>query len=278
MMSMDSVLTRIRIKYNELTNVEQTIADYFLNYPPVEDLSLKKVTDKLFVSKASLSRFAKELGYDGFREFTYQYRLERKALKHDEMLPSASVTVFDNYQYILSESIKQIDDHAIQEAVKSIHSSKQIIIYGDGMSGFAASEFMVRFKRLGFSTEVFTTDFLMHLNSTSLSSETLVIGITLSGNTRNTIGNLNLAHEAGAKTILITANHALKEKYNFDIIICTVDLPHMNTGINISPQVPILIIIDLLFNNCLKMNPQKYLRKYNETISALRHNWINPNQ
>lgn len=266
------IVARMRIQYGEFTNVEQAIADYFLGNPPAEELSLKQITEKLFVSKASLSRFAKRLGFDGFREFVYQYKLEREALEHAASMPPASMSVFENYLYVINETLQQIDHESIQKAIGVIRSSSRILIYGDGMSGFAANEFMVRFKRLGLQVEAYTTDFLMHINSTTMSSDTLFIGVSLSGNTKNTINNLYKAHESGAKTLLITSNNSLSKKFSFDIILQAAALPQMSTGLIISPQLPILVIIDLLFNNYVKLDPEKNIRRYKETLYALRSN------
>lgn len=37
------------------------------------DFSAKEIAKHLFVSEASLSRFAKKCGFRGYREFIYQY-------------------------------------------------------------------------------------------------------------------------------------------------------------------------------------------------------------
>lgn len=70
-----SLLPRIEANYHNFTNLEKTIADFFLNNTEKTDFSAKAISGKLFVSEASLSRFAKKIGYRGYREFRINQRI-----------------------------------------------------------------------------------------------------------------------------------------------------------------------------------------------------------
>lgn len=54
-----SVLPIIESNYKNFTPLEKTIADFFINNKEQTDFSAKAVAKRLFVSEASLSRFAK---------------------------------------------------------------------------------------------------------------------------------------------------------------------------------------------------------------------------
>lgn len=268
-MENSSLFAQIRSKYTEMTSVERIIADYFLNNPTLENIDPSQIAANLFVSKASLSRFAQKLGFDGFREFVYQYKTEEEARFQLDSLPSSDREVYEDYSFILKEALKNIDSRSLDKAVALICSSKRILIYGDGLSGYAAGEFMIRFKRLGFPVEACTNDFMMQTNSSIVESTTLVIGISLSGSTKNTMLGLKKAHNNGAKTLLITSHR--DKKYKFDAILYAASLPQMNTGLLISPQLPILFIIDLLFNR-IAAEDSEYIANYHDTLDALKHN------
>ena len=68
-----SVIPVIESNYVNFTTVERSIADFFIYNREQMDFSAKSVAGKLFVSEASLSRFAKKCGFRGYREFIYQY-------------------------------------------------------------------------------------------------------------------------------------------------------------------------------------------------------------
>ena len=69
-----SVIPVIESNYNKFTMVEKTIADFFINNQKKINFSAKSVATKLFVSEASLSRFAQKCGYRGYREFIYSMK------------------------------------------------------------------------------------------------------------------------------------------------------------------------------------------------------------
>lgn len=267
-MDTSSLFARIRSKYKEMTNVERIIADYFLNTSLPEELTPSQVVSALYVSKASLSRFAQKLGFDGFRQFLYQYKTEEKNRRQSDALYESDRQVWEDYTFLLKESRSNINNRSLEQAVHLIRNSKHILIYGDGISGYAAKEFMIRFKRLGFLVEAYTDDFMMQTNSAMVQSATLVIGISLSGNTKNTILGLKKARENGARTLLITSHYDRKQ--DFDVVLYAASLPEMNTGMLISPQVPILFIIDLLFSRIIHTD-LGYTANYLDTLHALEH-------
>lgn len=267
-MDTSSLFARIRSKYKEMTNVERIIADYFLNTSLPEELTPSQVVSALYVSKASLSRFAQKLGFDGFRQFLYQYKAEEENRRQSDALYESDRQVWEDYTFLLKESRSNINNRSLEQAVHLIRNSKHILIYGDGISGYAAKEFMIRFKRLGFLVEAYTDDFMMQTNSAMVQSATLVIGISLSGNTKNTILGLKKARENGARTLLITSHYDRKQ--DFDVVLYAASLPEMNTGMLISPQVPILFIIDLLFSRIIHTD-LGYTANYLDTLHALEH-------
>ena len=68
-----SVAPIIESNYEKLTPLEKNIADFFIQNQEKMDFSAKAIAERLYVSEASLSRFAKKCGYRGYREFVYQY-------------------------------------------------------------------------------------------------------------------------------------------------------------------------------------------------------------
>ena len=69
----------IDLHFDELTELEQEIARYFLQVDTIQDdLSSQNVAQKLHISQAALTRFAKKCGFTGYREFIFQYQHHSK--------------------------------------------------------------------------------------------------------------------------------------------------------------------------------------------------------
>ena len=69
-----SIIPVIESVYPSFTPLERTVADFFIHNTDESDLSARHVSELLYVSEASLSRFAKKCGYTGYREFVYRYQ------------------------------------------------------------------------------------------------------------------------------------------------------------------------------------------------------------
>lgn len=63
-----SVVPVLEAKYDSFTQSEKNIADFFLKNKNQADYSIETLSQKLFVSKASISRFVKKCGFRGYRE------------------------------------------------------------------------------------------------------------------------------------------------------------------------------------------------------------------
>ena len=81
-MDKPDIATVIDSHFEEMTDLEQEIARYFLQAETIQDdLSSQQVTQKLHISQAALTRFAKKCGFTGYREFIFQY--QHQAEKQD---------------------------------------------------------------------------------------------------------------------------------------------------------------------------------------------------
>ncbi len=266
------VFTVMRAAYADMTNVERAIADYLLNERPREALTLQAVTRRTFVSEASLSRFAQRCGFKGFREFAYQYAADSESLEVADRFSPATEDVLDGYRALFARTLRLIDEVGIGRAVEMIRSSRMIHVYGEGLSGYAAREFKTRFMRLGLTVEAFTDDFMMKTNAALIQPGTLAIGMSVSGKTRNTMGSLRTARNNGASTLLLTGSTSKSLRRQFDETLTVATYQDLSTGLNTSPQFPLVIMIDLIFAHYLHTNLDKNIETYHATERALNEN------
>lgn len=245
----DSPMVRMALKQEEMSEVEQTIADFFTNNTKKINFSAARIAKKIHVSEASLSRFAQKMGYHGYREFIYQYQ---KLLEEQKNPLDAGIQkVFLSYDKILSRTMEVMDQEQIERVVSLLLQKEKIFVYGFGSSGIAGEEFVLRLLRMGVDAKVITDFHQLVINENQLKQDGLVIGISLSGETPEIIEAMNKASEKGTDTILITSNTQVK-KEQFTEIMVTATEQNMKSGMGISPQLPILIILDLLYEKYLE--------------------------
>ena len=95
-----SIVPIVEAKYDSFTNVEKSIADFFIQNQELMDFSAQSVAKEIFVSEASLSRFAKKCGFHGYREFIYQY--EKGFTQKSEVVAGSTKRVLNTYQDLLN--------------------------------------------------------------------------------------------------------------------------------------------------------------------------------
>lgn len=239
-----SVLPLIIDNYDKFTNVEKTIADYFISNSEKEDFSCKAMKDRLFVSEASLSRFAKKCGFKGYREFIYRY--EEGFFERNEGVKFEFEEVLDIYEQILKDTVHYVKEDQIKHFCDLLSSSKYVNVLGIGSSGLAAKEMKFRFMRLGIVMEALDKSDDMKMQAVIQGKDALFIGISLSGKKADVTFSLKKAHQAGAKTILITANNEDKFPYCDEVMLVPA-FKGLDAGHIISPQFPILVFLDICY-------------------------------
>lgn len=260
------IIPHIESLYSSFTPLEKTIADYFIHNTDRRDLSSKSVAGRLYVSEASLSRFAKKCGYQGYREFLFHY-LESPQTHAREDLGKAE-TVLQTYQSLLTKSAALLDEEQMQRIARLFCEKKRVFVYGKGSSGAAALEMKFRFMRIGVDLEAITDLHLMKMNFVLLNPDCLVIGLSISGQD-DILHALQAAKEQGAATVLVTTHRDKAFSHICDeILLCAVQ-ENLSSGKKISPQFPILIMLDILFSHILEHDTFRREALHSSTLQAL---------
>ena len=244
-----SVIPVIESNYNKFTMVEKTIADFFINNQKKINFSAKSVAAKLFVSEASLSRFAQKCGYRGYREFIYQY--EESFVEKKEFMTGNTLMILNAYQELLNRSYSLVDEKQIERIGSYLNATKKVIVCGKGSSGLAAREMEIRFMRIGVD----------------------VFGFSIGGQKEEVIFLLKEAKKRGAKTVLFTANNRDDYKEFCTEVLLIPSLRHLNHGNVISPQFPILIMIDIIYSYYVEQDKTKKKILHDRTVQALEETY-----
>lgn len=262
-----SVIQIIESKYDSFTATEKAIADYFIGNSEKTDFSVKAVAARLYVSNASLSRFTKKCGYKGYREFIYEY--EASFMKEKTMENGGTAAVFTIYQDLLNRSFSLIDEVQIVRVVKYINNAERVYVLGKGSSGLSASEMEVRFVRVGVNIDSLVDPDRMRMQTVFWNNHNLVLGISISGNAVDVLYGLKEAHQRGAKTVLLTTKHDDSFREYCDEVLLMPNIGRLDRGNLVSPQLPVLILIDVLYFGFVKTDKVSKENLHNETVWSL---------
>lgn len=267
-MYVKSVIPIVEARYNSLTQIEKNIAKFFIENKDKMDFSAKSIAKRLFVSEASLSRFAKKCGFNGYREFIFQYK--ESVESKDEVIENSSIIVLDAYQELLNKTYSLVDNIQISRIVKYLYESKRVVACGKGSSGFVANEMENRFMRIGVDIDSLLDSDRMRMQSVFLDRESLVFGFSISGDTAPVLYLLKEAKAKGVKTVLFTATDNEKFSKYCDEVVLVASLKYLNYGNMISPQYPMLVMLDILYNAYAKQDKNRKDALHGDTIKALK--------
>ena len=244
-----SVVPIIESNYDNFTTVEKNIADYFIQNYKKMDFSAKAVAERLFVSEASLSRFAKKCGYRGYREFVYQY--EETFVEKQETITGNTRMVLNAYQELLNKTYSLVDEAQIARITKYLNEAERVFVCGKGSSGLTASEMEIRFMRIGVDIDSLQDSDLIRMQAVFQDKKSMVFGISI------------------ARTVLITAkNKDIFGEFCSEVVLLP-SLKHLNHGNLISPQFPILVMLDIIYSYYVEQDKYEKEVLHDNTLRAL---------
>ena len=264
-----SIIPVIEYNYENLTTMEKTIADFFIKNKKRVDFSAKAVAERLFVSEASLSRFAKKCGYRGYREFIYQYE-ETFQDGRKKPVQGSMARVLDCYQEVLNKTYNLADETKLRRISRMMRNAERIFVCGVGSSGIVARETELRFMRIGMNINSLIERDMIRMRAVFQDERSMVIGLSMKGETKEVRYILRKAHERKAKCVLVTARNNPEFREFCDEIILVPGLDNLDNGDLISPQFPMLAMMDILYACYLDQDQSMTKAFLQDTAEALR--------
>jgi DNA-binding MurR/RpiR family transcriptional regulator len=209
---------RLEDRLPDLTKSQQRIASYLLvSYDEAAFLPAADLARGLNVSEATLVRFARAIGYGGFRELRrnlqrlfriratpatrLQHKLSELASSQGDVLTKVLAM---EVQY-LTEASHSIDPADFDQAVDILLSGRRIFVYASGPSGILADLAELRLRRLGILTIAMTESGRHLLEKLQLLQTGDVVLVAAFHHVRpEMIAVLDHARVTGCRSILLT--------------------------------------------------------------------------
>ena len=212
------LLDRIKASLPSLAPAEQRVARLVLSDPrafaslPITQLALRS-----HVSKPTVVRFCRSIGYDGLSDFKLKLAgsvsegvpFVHRSVDADDKTGDVLVKVIDNTVAAFLKYRNDASVSAIQKATDALEATykagKRIEFFGVGNSGIVAQDAQHKFFRLGVTSIAYSDGHMQVMSATLLGEGDCVVVISNSGRTRDLIDAAGIARKNGATTIVITA-------------------------------------------------------------------------
>ena len=213
------MLDRIRASIPALPPAEQRVAKLLLADPrSFATLPITALADRSQVSKPTVVRFCRSVGYDGLADFKLKLAgtvnegvpFVHRSVDEDDKPGDLIVKVIDNAVAAMLKYRNNAAGHAFDRAITALTETgrqhKRIEFYGVGNSGIVAQDAQHKFFRLGVNTIACSDGHVQVMSATMLGPGDCAVIISNSGRSRDLIDAADIARRKGATVIVITAS------------------------------------------------------------------------
>ncbi len=262
------------------------IADFILsNIGSIHRFTVQSLADETETSYATVCRFLKKLGTDGFKDFKKLLAEELKENENANMetlefniesdrfvsFDQVSKRICDYSSGIIASCYKILKQEDIDKIIDIMKAAEHIQFIGLGTSAVAAHYAYTKFFRLKHTCSFDTDIIVAKMKASQLKSKNVLFVISSSGRTQSILDIADLAKESGANVISICdfVNSPLATRS--DISICTT-VRESNKYIDsdfplISGQIT---IVDVIYAYLYNRMPEYSSYRFRKTKEAVR--------
>lgn len=273
----DSFLLRqIRLLQPGLSSAMQRVAAYVLEHPQrVIYLSVTEMAAECNVGEATVIRFCQQLNLSGYQDFKIKLSQSLVApLKslHAEVEPEDSPKqvldkIFHTTITTIQDTQSVIDEGQLSRAVEILSKARRIEFVGSGGSGIVALDAYHKFMKLGIPCGASPDAHNATQVCSVLQPGDVVVAISYSGATRDTLRSVQTAKQAGARVVAITRFGRTPLGHLADAVLHTSSPESHYRNEGIYSRVAQLCIIDSLFIGVFLTDE----KRFREALSRTRH-------
>jgi RpiR family transcriptional regulator, carbohydrate utilization regulator len=213
------MLDRILAALPALPPAEQRVAKLVLaDARSFASLPVSELAERSHVSKPTVIRFCRSVGYDGLADFKLKLAgavnegvpFVHRAVDEGDKSGDIAIKIIDNAVSALLKYRNSAAGHAFERAIDALAAAcrkgQRIEFYGVGNSGIVAQDAQHKFFRLGVAASAVSDGHVQVMSATMLQPGDCAVIISNSGRSRDLLDAAEIARRKGATTIAITAS------------------------------------------------------------------------
>lgn len=255
-METSGLLLEIRLLYNQFTKTEKKIADFVIKNPnQVLFMSITELAEACKVADASVHRFCRKIGVKGYQEFKMRLSLKMAADEEPEMNGGEEQTesglsldgILEGHIRALRETHAMMEDANLEKVVSMMENAEHVYFFGIGDSLLTAMEARNKFLRITNKVSCVEDPHMQAMTASMATEKDLIVIVSYSGATKDSVYVAEVAREAGARVVAITRFvKSPLAAYADALLLCGSDEGPLEGG-SMGTKLSQLYIIDVLF-------------------------------
>ena len=276
---MESILHKIRFMRQQMGPGEKKIADYILeNSQDIISASISDFAEKCGCGDATVVRFARRLGFDGYQSLKIGIAGEIRSSSSVSEKITKEDTCFDIFKKRINElsvslanTETVLDAEMLEKTANAIMNSKRIIVFGLGNSASIAQDAAHKFLRLGFNAQACCDNHMQAIIATHLDRKSVAIGISHSGSSKDIVEALQLSKIGGATTVCITnyGNSPIVKACDYSLFTRAEETQH--SILAMSSRIAQLTILDSIYTYIVVISDKQAAQEIYNTELALQN-------
>jgi DNA-binding MurR/RpiR family transcriptional regulator len=284
----DGVLVRVRSRLPEFTGALQRVAEQVLTDPAgAARATIVELAERSGTSPATVTRFCRALGFEGYADLRLGIASETgraarsagwsidigREIQPTDPLERVLNQIMAADSRALQDTAALLDLRAVERAAAAIAASSRVDIYGISGSALVGAEMQLCLHRIGLAAWSWTDVHNGLASAALLRSGDVALGVSHSGQTRETIEMLAEAGSSGATTIALTSfpRSPLAE-------VADVVLVHAMQATTFRPDAlsgrhPQLVVLDLLYIAVAQRTHDRSHAAFQATARAVAGHW-----
>ncbi|UWZ56475.1 MurR/RpiR family transcriptional regulator [Dactylosporangium aurantiacum] len=258
----DSVLAKVRAQLPELTGALQRVAELILADPAAAARStIVELAERSGTSPATVTRFCRALGFVGYAELRLAIAGETgrasrtggwtmdigREIQPTDPLERVLGQIMAADTQAMHDTASLLDLTEVERAAEAIARADRVDIYGASGSALVGGEMQFCLHRIGIAAWAWTDVHNGLASAALLKPGDVALGVSHSGQTRETIEMIAEASSRGATTIALTSFPRSPLAEVADIVMLTATQATTFRPDALSARHPQLVVLDLLY-------------------------------
>lgn len=275
---MEGLLYVIQQKTDSLSKNNKAIAQFLVKH--VQDIvwmSAEALAKEIGVSQASITRFCKHFGFDGFAQLKISLSQEIPIYDQNTLYSDQSEDFKNNIaKELLNQNIASFNDtftmlsqNDILKAAKQIHKSNKIVCAGMGASDLVAQDMVSKLLRIQKDVFYYSDKDCRKIAVANLKKNDLVFLVSYSGRKKEIIELAEIAKTKGVPIIALTRVGETRLSELADIVFGAASLEREYRTTATTSRIMHLYIVDILFYTYGLIYNEKTFEKLYKTYEVV---------
>ncbi|GAB3809892.1 MurR/RpiR family transcriptional regulator [Micromonospora zhanjiangensis] len=257
----DSVLARIRSQLTEFTGALQRVADQVLADPAgAARATIVELAERSGTSPATVTRFCRALGFEGYAGLRLGIAAETgrarsagwsvdigREIQPGDPLDRVLDQIMAADTRAMHDTAALLDLDEVARAAEAIAGADRVNIFGASGSALVGEEMQFSLHRIGVAAWAWSDVHEGLAGAALLRPGDVALGVSHSGQTRETIELLAEAGSHGATTVALTSFPRSELAELADIVLLTASQATTFRPDALSARHPQLVVLDLLY-------------------------------